>query len=102
MASITIRNLEDRVKHNLRVQAARNGRSMEEEARMILTDMVDGSKAQVQHTPRTMADVLREIDQLVEQAGGFEIGLIKEPPVDFSVYETMHAPGRSEASGKAV
>ena len=36
MASITVRNLEDGLKHRLRVRAAENGRSMEEEARDIL------------------------------------------------------------------
>jgi antitoxin FitA len=36
MASITIRNLDDGLKHRLRVQAAEHGRSMEEEAREIL------------------------------------------------------------------
>jgi plasmid stability protein len=102
MASITIRNLDDSVKQNLRVQAARNGRSMEEEARVILTDMVAEAQAQARHSPRTMADVLREIDQLVEQAGGFEIEVAKEPPVDFSVYETMHSPAARKTSSKAA
>jgi antitoxin FitA len=36
MASITIRNLDDGVKRRLRIRAAENGRSMEEEARTIL------------------------------------------------------------------
>jgi plasmid stability protein len=36
MASITIRNLEDPLKARLRVRAAQNGRSMEEEVRDIL------------------------------------------------------------------
>ena len=36
MASITIRNLDDEVKRRLRVRAAENGRSMEEEARDVL------------------------------------------------------------------
>ena len=40
MASITIRNLDDDVKTRLRVRAADNGRSMEEEARLILRDVV--------------------------------------------------------------
>ena len=40
MASITIRNLDDDVKARLRLQAAGNGRSMEEEARLILRDAV--------------------------------------------------------------
>ena len=36
MASITIRKLDDEVKQKLRIQAATNGHSMEEEARQIL------------------------------------------------------------------
>ena len=40
MASITIRNLDDEVKTKLRVRAAGNGHSMEEEARQILRDAV--------------------------------------------------------------
>lgn len=36
MASITIRNLDENIKSRLRVQAAQNNRSMEEEARNIL------------------------------------------------------------------
>ena len=36
MASMTIRNLDDKLKARLRIQAAKNGRSMEEEARNIL------------------------------------------------------------------
>ena len=36
MASMTIRNIDDQLKSRLRVQAARNGRSMEDEARDIL------------------------------------------------------------------
>jgi plasmid stability protein len=86
----------------LRIQAARHGRSMEEEARVILTGTVTSAAAQAQHAPRTMADVLREIDQLVEQAGGFEIEQVKEPPVDFSVYDTMHDSDGRKTSGKAL
>jgi antitoxin FitA len=36
MATLTIRNLDERVKRNLRIRAAENGRSMEEEARRYL------------------------------------------------------------------
>jgi phosphopantothenoylcysteine decarboxylase / phosphopantothenate---cysteine ligase len=39
MASITIRGLDDDLKQRLRLRAARNGRSMEDEARTILRDM---------------------------------------------------------------
>ena len=40
MASIAIRNLDDDVKTRLRVRAGDNGRTMEEEARLILRDAV--------------------------------------------------------------
>jgi plasmid stability protein len=36
MASITIRNLDDKLKQRLRMRAARHGRSMENEVREIL------------------------------------------------------------------
>ena len=42
MASLTIRNLEDDIKERLRVRAARQGHSMEEEARLILGRAVGG------------------------------------------------------------
>ena len=40
MASITIRNLDDHIKQRLRVRAATHGRSMEEEARDILRQVM--------------------------------------------------------------
>ena len=40
MASITIRNLDDDVKTGIRKRAAGNGRSMEEEVRLILREAV--------------------------------------------------------------
>ena len=44
MASITIRNLHDDVKRRLRIRAAEHGRSMEEEAREILREVVGEAK----------------------------------------------------------
>lgn len=41
MSTLTIRNLDDDVKARLRVRAAQNGRSMEAEAREILTQSVE-------------------------------------------------------------
>jgi len=38
MATITIRNLPDEVRERLRIRAAQHGRSMEAEARAILTE----------------------------------------------------------------
>jgi plasmid stability protein len=46
MASLTIRNLDDETKAQLRLQAARHGRSMEEEARAILRQSVSGPPPQ--------------------------------------------------------
>jgi antitoxin FitA len=40
--AISIRNLDEQVKERLRVRAARHGRSMEAEARAILTEAVTG------------------------------------------------------------
>ena len=54
VASITIRNLDDEVETRLRVRAADNGRSMEEEARLILCDAV-GRKP----SSRNLASIIR-------------------------------------------
>jgi plasmid stability protein len=57
MASITIRNLEDDVKERLRVRAAMQGHSMEEEARAILKRAVGGvSGAQLWTMSRRLFD----------------------------------------------
>ena len=45
MASITIRNLDDRVKETIRMKAAKSGHSMEEEARRLLTWAADAPSA---------------------------------------------------------
>ena len=55
MASITIRNLEDGLKARLRIRAAEHGRSMEEEVRCILRDVLDRER------PRTLADLALEL-----------------------------------------
>ena len=80
MASITIRHLDDEVKTQLRVRASANGRSMEEEARIILREAV-GREAE----PKNLAGFIREC---FEPFGGVELELpprkpMREPP-DFS------------------
>lgn len=40
MAVLNIRNLPEEIHHRLRIRAARNGRSMEAEARTILADSI--------------------------------------------------------------
>ena len=46
MATATIRNVDAAVKEQLRVRAARHGRSMEAEARSILSDAVASERAE--------------------------------------------------------
>ena len=80
MASITIRNLDDEVKHRLRVRAAGNGRSMEEEARLILREAVAPEPE-----PKNLAQFIRDC---FAPYGGVDLELpprdpIREPP-DFS------------------
>ena len=41
MATLTISNLDERTKTQLRIQAARHGRSIEEEARTILRSAIE-------------------------------------------------------------
>ncbi len=55
MPSLTIRNLEAETKARLRVRAALNGRSMEEEARVILNQAVGGM------TGNRLLDLSREL-----------------------------------------
>ena len=77
MASITLRNLEDELKRRLRMRAAEHGRSMEEEAREILRQVV-GENA----PPRNLAAAIRA---RVAPLGGVELDLpprepMREPP----------------------
>jgi len=55
VASITIRNLDEQTKAQLRMRAARHKRSMEEEARNILREVVSASTA----TRRDLAEAIR-------------------------------------------
>jgi phosphopantothenoylcysteine decarboxylase / phosphopantothenate---cysteine ligase len=52
MASITIRQLDEELKKRLRVRAARNGRSMEDEARTILRSASAGEDVSADPRPR--------------------------------------------------
>lgn len=71
MASLTVRNIEEETKQKLRLRAARHGKSLEEEVRMILRSAAtDLSEPTARHT--NLYDAIRE---LVEPYGGFEIDL---------------------------
>ena len=78
MASITIRNLDDDVKTRLRVRAASHGRSMEEEARLILAEAVERETVPA----KGLGTIIHE---LFKPYGGVELELpprepAREPP----------------------
>lgn len=77
MASITIRKLDDDVKTRLRKRAAGHGRSMEEEARVILREAVERKEG-----PANLASAIRA---RFAPLGGVELELpprepMREPP----------------------
>ena len=74
MASITIRKLDDEVETRLRVRAVENGRSMEEEARIILREAVD-----LKPTPtKSLGTALHE---LFKPFGGVELDVPPREPM---------------------
>jgi phosphopantothenoylcysteine decarboxylase / phosphopantothenate---cysteine ligase len=54
MASLTIRKLDDAIRDELRLRAARNGRSVEDEVRVILRDASQNSPSSPRPGPRTV------------------------------------------------
>jgi plasmid stability protein len=72
MATLTIRNVDSAVKEQLRVRAARHGRSMEAELRSILTDAVESDR----DSAPNLADAIR---RRFAPLGGVE--LESHPPV---------------------
>ena len=81
MASITIRNLDDALKAKLRIRAARLGRSMEEEVRVILKDVL----AQ-EDTPKSLGE---SIHQRFANIGGFDLPSIEKEPIrDRNLFES--------------
>lgn len=73
MASITIRNLDDTIKQQLRIRAAEHGRSMEEEARDILRVAVGEGRA-----TRNLAAAIRE---RMKVAGPVDLELPQREPM---------------------
>ncbi len=78
MASITVRKLDEGVKRRLRVRAADNGRSMEEEVRLILREAV-------QRDAEPETGLGTAIHELFKPLGGVELELpprepMREPP----------------------
>jgi antitoxin FitA len=77
MASITIRRLPENTKRRLRIRAARNGRSMEQEAR----ELLETSLAQPDPEPVNIGEAIR---RRFAPLGGVDL---KIPPRRISVRE---------------
>ena len=88
MVSITIRNLDDGVKKELRVRAAEQGTSMEEEARRILRSVVNRRRVD----PATPTDPMEaRLDELEKR------GELIRSGVSPKVFPSgQHVPGALE------
>lgn len=74
MGSITIRNIDDQLKARLRVVAATNGRSMEEEVRVIL-------KTALSTDTDSGVSLLEAIRAKVAPFGGIELEIPERTPI---------------------
>lgn len=84
MTSLNIRQLDPILKEQLRVRAARNGRSMEAEVRVIIKEALAGAEK----PSATGAELVESIRQRFASLGGIELelpprGPWRDPP-DFS------------------
>ena len=67
MAAITVRNLDDKVKHRLRLRAASHGRSMEAEARAIIVEAVGGDEEE--------PNILQRLHERFAELGGVDLDI---------------------------
>ncbi len=74
MASITVRNIEEEVKRRLRIRAAENGRSMEQEARDIL-------RRALGHEPVPAKNLGTALHELFKPFGGVELDIPPREPM---------------------
>ena len=74
MAGITIRNLEETTKRKLKIRAAMNGRSMEQEAREIL-------KSVLARAPKKQANLAERIREIFSPLGGIELERLSREPI---------------------
>jgi plasmid stability protein len=96
LASITIRKLDETVKARLRIRAARNGRSMEEEAREILKGTL------LPDSPQS-PNLAQAIRGHVEPLGGVELSLPRRQPVRRPLWvavQTLRSSSRRHYSGE--
>jgi len=74
MASITIRNLEEDTKRKLKIRAAMNGRSMEQEAREIL-------KSVLAQSPKRKGNLAERVREIFAPLGGVELERLPREPI---------------------
>lgn len=74
MASMTIRNLDEKLKARLRMQAAKHGRSMEDEARDILRSALSTVSVRT-------ASLAKSIRRRIEPLGGVELQVSPREPM---------------------
>ncbi len=74
MASITIRNLDETTKRKLKVRAAMNGRSMEQEAREIL-------KSALTQAAKKHANLADRVRAIFGPIGGVEMERLPRDPI---------------------
>jgi plasmid stability protein len=74
MASMTIRDIDEKLKSRLRIQAARHGRSMEDEARDIL-------RSALSVEPTKSRGLVEAIRARVESLGGVELEIAPREPM---------------------
>jgi plasmid stability protein len=82
MASITIRNLDEKLKQHLKMRAARHGRSMEDEA----LDILRTALAEDSATPQDLGLAIR---RRFAPFGGVELPTV---PREQPVHEVMRDP----------
>ena len=73
VASMTIRNLDEKLKARLRVQAAKHGRSMEDEARDIIRSALSAASSR--------ASLVKWIRRKIEPLGGVELQIAYREPM---------------------
>ncbi len=74
MATLTIRDLDERLKARLRIRAARNSRSMEEEVRAIL-------KAALSADAGSSKSLAKAIRARIEPLGGIDLDIAPREPM---------------------
>jgi plasmid stability protein len=76
MGQLLVRGIDDEIVQRLKLRAARNGNSTEEEHRRILREVLEADRS-----PRTLKDLLLEIPEVGEDAD-FERSRDRGRPVE--------------------